>query len=105
MGLEDVGWEDGFDGGGLGLSLLHVLRLRLDRIIKPSFFAFLWLLVYSCVWLGRNNAVFNQGVWNPTEVLTVIKKFGWERFSVIAKGRENCIRNIWFVNPCTYIGI
>ncbi|XP_058754053.1 uncharacterized protein LOC131627225 [Vicia villosa] len=101
----DVGAMDDTLENEMGFGVVDYICEKLRGVVKPLFFAFLWLLVCWCIWLERNKVVFKECCWNPTEILIVIKNLGWDWLSILAKGRGNSTKEVWLCNPCAYVGV
>lgn len=47
-----------------------------------SFVAFDFL----CIWVNRNNVVFNNAGWNLGKIFLFVKTLCWDWFSILSKG-------------------
>ncbi|XP_057775506.1 uncharacterized protein LOC130994480 [Salvia miltiorrhiza] len=47
---------------------------------EEKFYSGIWICIIWCVWKGRNEGKFNQGVWNKDRIVTEIKSrlWGWK---------------------------
>ncbi|XP_058756813.1 uncharacterized protein LOC131630037 [Vicia villosa] len=88
-----------------GEELLDFISGVLVREFNMGYFAFIWLLVCWCVWISRNNLVFNNVVWNELDIFSFITSLGWDWFSILAKGNDDLSKDIWLSKPSMYLDL